>query len=292
MKTILLVLLSFGFVFPAHATPEIDTLCQEIDLEVTAFKWKLPKCQALVEWKSLGQSVKGRPLIYAEFGNPNSKNTTLVFSMVHGDEVTPLFLGLKLVDWLKQQPVMLQTHRIIVAPLVNPDSFFSTPRTRVNARGVDVNRNLGTLDWKSKALQTWKTQFKSDKRRFPGNEPDSEPETVFQKELIKQTNPSKILSIHSPLNHLDYDGPTTLSLWRFPKDYVDECIKLSKKVKAKSTGYFIGSLGNYAGTERGIPTFTMELPTANPKKAWDYWTIFKAGIKTVIQHEVPRVITH
>ncbi len=54
-----------------------------------------------------------------------------------------------------------------------------------------------------------------------------------------------------------------------------------------STGFFPGSLGNYAGQERGIPTFTLELPTANPNKAFEYWEKFKSGIQTVIHYEVP-----
>jgi protein MpaA len=62
-------------------------------------------------------------------------------------------------------------------------------------------------------------------------------------------------------------------------------------VKAISSGFFPGSLGNYAGQERGIPTLTLELPSADPKKAPDYWNIFKTGMTKVVQFEVPPLDT-
>ncbi|MGP8154830.1 MAG: M14 family zinc carboxypeptidase [Smithella sp.] len=35
---------------------------------------------------------------------------------------------------------------IVIAPLLNSDGFLSTPSTRVNANGVDINRNFPTKD--------------------------------------------------------------------------------------------------------------------------------------------------
>jgi hypothetical protein len=63
----------------------------------------------------------------------------------------------------------------------------------MNSRGVDINRNFGTLDWNDHALRAWKIKFKSDPRRFPGNSAMSEPETVFQKQLIETFKPQKII---------------------------------------------------------------------------------------------------
>src|SRR5690348_13904056 len=51
-------------------------------------------------WKMHGKSVEGRPLIYFSCGEGN-KNTTLMLSSVHGDEVTPIYFGLRLVSWVK-----------------------------------------------------------------------------------------------------------------------------------------------------------------------------------------------
>ena len=158
----------------------------------------------------------------------------------------------------------------------------------MNANGVDVNRNFATQDWQKKAHLLWRTRYRSDRRRFPGPKPMSEPETLFQESLIQKVRPQKILSIHSPLNHMDYDGPSSLHLSRFDKGYVREWEKLRVKLRAKSAGFFPGSLGNYADNELGIPTLTLELPSADPSKAARYWKQFTQGIRTMIQFTVPR----
>ncbi len=273
--------------FFSPAPDPVNQLCAELVRSAQSLRWKIDPCKGIA-WKSGGVSVQGRPLIYAEFGNVNAKNTTLIFSTVHGDEMTPLYLGLQLAQWVKDHKDEFPNTRVVIAPLVNPDGFFSKPRTRMNARGVDVNRNFSTKDWKNKALAVWQKKYRSDPRRNPGASPRSEPETAFQEDLIRMFKPHKILSIHSPLNFLDYDGPSTLTLSRFPEDYVKECQRLRKRVKAISAGFFPGSLGNYAGHDLGIPTLTLELPSSDHRKAEDYWKKFVTGIRTVIQFTVPQ----
>lgn len=271
----------------ATAAALIQQWCEDTKKSISGLKWKgLEPCEK-IDWKSGGLSVKGRPLVYAEFGDPQSPNTTLILSGVHGDEITPHYLALKLARWLEENRESLSKVRVVVAPMVNPDAFFSRPKTRVNARGVDVNRNFATRDWQAKALPAWKSRFKSDPRRFPGSVPGSEPETIFQEQLIQRVKPQKILSVHAPLNFMDYDGPTALSLERFPKEYVNECLKLRQRLKAISGGFFPGSLGNFAGRELGIPTLTLELPSADPAKAERYWKSFSTGIRTMIEFVVP-----
>ena len=264
----------------------IPALCDGLDKAFEKRSWGRAPCAGL-PWKSGGTSVEGRPLIYYEFGSQDSKNTTLIFSMVHGDEITPLYLGFEIVAWAKANMKNYPTARLVVVPLVNPDGFFDYPKTRMNAHGVDCNRNFATKDWNREALSSWKKKFHSEKRRFPGLKPDSEPETVFQKAMIEKFSPNKIVSIHSPLNVIDYDGPDALKLETFSEEYVKKCQELRNRVKAKSTGFFPGSLGNYSGQELGIPTITLELPTALSNKAKEYWSHFKKGIVTVVTYEVP-----
>jgi protein MpaA len=270
-------------------TEKVAALCEELQDQARVLKWNVSPCPADIKWQVGGHSVQGRPLVYADLGNPNSTNTTLILAMVHGDEVTPLYLALKLLSWVRENEKSLGDFRIVIAPLVNPDSFFKEPRSRVNANGVDVNRNFPTSDWEKRAKQAWKSRFRSNPRRFPGHTPDSEPETLYQRTLISTVRPIKILSVHAPLNFMDYDGPSQLSLAQFPKDYVQECIKLKKSLKATPGGFFPGSLGNYAGQELGIPTLTLELPSADPAKARAYWDRFRSGIRTMIEYRMPDV---
>lgn len=261
--------------------------CKELKAATRSMGWKLDPCGTGINWKFDSSSVEGRPLMYAEFGKADSKNTTLVFSMVHADEVTPLYLGIQLARWAAFYADSLQSSRVVIAPLVNPDGFFRSRRTRVNSRGVDVNRNFNTHDWHEHALVAWKKKFRSDPRRFPGHKPESEPETVFQRMLIEKFAPHKILSIHAPLNFMDYDGPSQLALEKFPQEYVQECIKLKKQLKARNGEFYPGSLGNFAGQDLGIPTLTLELASADTRKAKGYWHQFRAGIRTMIEYRIP-----
>lgn len=275
---------------PELAKAQLEKWCAESRAEIKKLRWKIDPCTSdagAIQWRIGGTSVQGRPLVFAEFGNPSSPNTTLILSMVHGDEITPLYLGLQLAQYLKSHPDEHARSHVVIAPMVNPDSFFRTPRTRTNARGVDVNRNFATSDWSARALKAWQIKHRKDPRRYPGSAPRSEPETVFQEELIRQVRPQKILTVHSPLNHLDYDGPSAISLSQFPRDYVRECLKLRQQLKAVHSGFFPGSLGNYAGRELGIPTLTLELPTADPRKAEQYWKQFSKGMRTMIEFVMP-----
>jgi protein MpaA len=261
---------------------KIPNLCSEIDAKIAKWKWDLKTCEG-IQWKSERLSIEGRPLIYTEFGDPTNPNKTLILSMVHPDEITPLYLAFKLAHYLRDNQGELKNAHVILAPFVNPDGFYRNPPIRMNARGVDVNRNFDTPLWRKKALQSWNTALKKNPRRFPGHEPSSEPETKFQEDLIQKFAPTKILSVHAPLNVTDYDGPSSLTLDRFPREYVHACYQLRARLRAKSTGFFPGSLGNYAGVEKGIPTVTLELPSANPKMAAPYWKKFQPGIHSMIQ---------
>jgi hypothetical protein len=52
----------------------------------------------------------------------------------------------------------------------------------------------------------------------------------------------------------------------------------SKNYKVVDYSFYPGSLGNYAGNERGIPTITLELETINPNKTQEYWDRFSPGL--------------
>jgi protein MpaA len=264
---------------------KIPALCEEMNAKIAKWKWDLKTCEG-IQWKAERLSVEGRPLIYAEFGEPTNPNKTLIFSMVHPDEITPLYLAFQLAQYLREREGELKEAHVILAPFVNPDGFYREPPIRMNARGVDVNRNFDTPLWREKALRSWNTSLKKNPRRFPGHEPSSEPETKFQEDMIQRFAPTKILSMHAPLNVTDYDGPSSLTLDRFPREYVRACYQLRARLRAKSTGFFPGSLGNYAGVEKGIPTVTLELPSANPRMAAPYWKKFRPGIHSMIHFRI------
>ena len=247
-------------------------------------------------WETRGHSVQGFPLLTYTCGDRKSNNVSLILSAVHGDEVGPVYFGFRMVEWLKANPQLCEKKFIVVAPFVNPDGFFRyTWGTRTNYNKVDLNRNFNTPDWIEKALSLWKSKMNSQRRYYPGDKPASEPETLFQQTLIDEYKPTKILSIHAPLNILDYDGPINAENTEFSKTYIDSCESLKQAV-SKATpllkffayGVFPGSLGNYAGKMRGIPTFTVELPTAKSEDAAFYFGDLEKGTRLFLDYEVTK----
>jgi len=160
----------------------------------------------------------------------------------------------------------------------------------MNARGVDVNRNFPTKDWRTDARRLWISNFKRDKRRNPGLFPNSEPESVFQVNLIKRYGPDKIISVHAPLTMIDYDGPGTVIIGNIDGNKAHELLSQMSKdadgYRIKDYPFFPGSLGNWAGKERDIPTYTLELPTSDPSKSVQYWEQFRAAIHNAIAHDI------
>jgi len=249
-------------------------------------------------WKEHGISVYGRPLIYWTCGNPNNENSSLLLANVHGDEVTPVYFGFRAVEWLKARPELCENAFVVIAPMVNPDGFLRyTNGTRTNYNKVDLNRNFDTPEWPKSALKIWKEKFGSQRRYFPGDTAASEPEVLFQKWLVSEFHPSKILSIHAPLNHLDFDGPMEApkdpEIEGFTKSYVESCGFLKKEQEKEKSGLrmvvfgtFPGSLGNYAGRLQGIPTVTTELPTADYKLAPLYFSKMEDALKVFITYKL------
>lgn len=139
------------------------------------------------------------------------------------------------------------------------------------------------------ARRYWINSLKRDKRRNPGLNALSEPEVVFQVNLIKRYGPDKIISVHSPLTMLDYDGPDKVSGIIDGSKAQELLIQMSKDAsdyRIKNYPFFPGSLGNWAGKERNIPTYTLELPTSDPAKSTEYWRLFKSAMHNAILHDL------
>ena len=166
---------------------------------------------------------------------------------MHGDEfssVSIIFQWMRRLEGDRGQPFHWR-----VMPLLNPDGLFRVPETRTNARGVDLNRNFPTPEWRRTALPYWVRKTGSDPRRYPGPEALSEPETRWLLRHVESFRPHVIISVHAPYGVLDYDGP------RDPPQRLGF-------LKLHLLGTYPGSLGNYAGLYLGVPVITLELPRA------------------------------
>jgi hypothetical protein len=202
-----------------------------------------------------GRSVRGTPLwvrdLPAATGTPRYK--VLLLGGIHGDEFASVTL---VFDWIARSrgaaaardPALGGVAWRIV-PLVNPDGLLAAPATRVNAHGVDLNRNFPTRDWARDAQPYWVRHTNRDPRRFPGPAAMSEPETQWVQRQIEQFRPDLIVSVHAPYGLLDFDGPPPAP-------------RRLGNLELDPVGVYPGSLGNYAGVVKQVPVMTLELRNA------------------------------
>lgn len=200
------------------------------------------------------RSVNGFDLMMRDFP-PHTVNTNrrkqvtrvLLVGGIHGDEQTAAAAVFKWMSYLEKNKS--QEFHWRVAPLLNPDGLLAKKPARVNAHGVDLNRNFPTPNWEKEASQYWKVKTKSDPRRFPGTAPLSEPESRWVFDTIQNFKPDVIISVHAPFGVLDLDGPA-----KPPRRF--------GRLLYNRVGVYPGSLGNYSGMHKAIPVLTIELPHA------------------------------
>ncbi len=185
----------------------------------------------------LEQTANGLPIPVYEFGHSGPR--VLILAGVHGDEREGVELAMALTSrWNQSFPFRL---RITVIPMLNLDGVIRSQR--VNARGVDLNRNMATNDWTAEI---------ANPRYNPGPEPNSEPETRALVGWLERHTPSLILSLHSWKPMINVNG-----------DCGREAAVLAQwtGVEVKdSIGYPTpGCLGTYCGLERDMPTITYEI---------------------------------
>lgn len=194
-----------------------------------------PLSDSIVKAGPSARSVQGRPIrswIYGDGGR-----TVLVLGGIHGSEPAGAVLCEALREYLAGHPDVLTGRRVVVASTLNPDGLAAG--TRLNARGVDLNRNFDTTNRKASPLY--------------GMRPLSEPESCFVAELVSRFRPAAIVTVHQPLACVDYDGPAAT---------LARTMSRACGLGVKKLGASPGSLGSYAGEDLGIPTVTLELPAA------------------------------
>lgn len=275
-----------------EAELKIEAFCKQLDNYFKMYRWRTPACGGNIKWKANLVSSQQNPLLYLEIGS--GSDVTLFLGGVHPDEITPVYVAFELAEYLTLNPSIVANSqaKVVIAPLVNPDGFFKKGATRTNSNGVDLNRNFFTKDWYARAKSWWAERRSQSSNHFPGHLPNSEIETLFQIQLIDKFKPSKIISLHAPLGFYDYDGPGTklarplTESEQKAKKLVHAMSKSSENYRIVEYSYYPGSLGNYAGIERSIPTVTLELESTDPRKAEEYWLRFRPSLEQSLHFKV------
>lgn len=184
-----------------------------------------------------GHSSQGLPILGYKFGGVGPQ--VLILGGVHGNEVEGTAAAYGLLECFSTSfPFQLD---LTIVPAFNIDGILAL--SRLNGRGIDLNRNLPTNDWNPTAF---------NKKYPPGAYPNSEPENQNLVKYLAQTKPQFVLSLHSWYPVLNVNG---------------KCLEEATAIN-KLTNYRIdehigyptpGCLGTYCGLERDMPTLTYEI---------------------------------
>ncbi|MCS3903649.1 hypothetical protein J2T55_001678 [Methylohalomonas lacus] len=209
------------------------------------------ECQRQNMAASGGVSVNGLPILiktYPPLEQRRPLGRVLLVGGIHGDEYSSVSVVFKWMNILNKHHSGLFHWRI--APLVNPDGLLRDESQRMNANGVDLNRNFPMQqDWQVALEDYWIEKTGRNPRRYPGSGPLSEPETRWLAAEIERFQPDAIVSVHAPYGIVDYDGP---------RDGPQHLGRLYLEL----LGTYPGSLGRYAGIHLDKPLVTIELPYA------------------------------
>jgi hypothetical protein len=254
----------------AAATGDLHHWCRDVTRAIPQIKFSTCVSAELKPW---AKSVKGRQIMLHEFTPAQEPSArVLVLGGIHGDELTSVSIVFRWLELLRQPAGDAARYHWRVIPVLNPDGLLAKPPTRVNARGVDLNRNFPTDDWSSKAARYWQVSTRRDPRRFPGTAPGSEPESSWLHNEIKSFNPDVIISVHAPHSVLDFDGPPNV---KPPSRF--------GRLQLHRLGVYPGSLGNFGGLKEGIPVVTLELPNAldmpNEQELAHVWRDMQAWLR-------------
>jgi protein MpaA len=193
-----------------------------------------------------GTSLEGIPLtVYLPDGGSAD---LVVLASIHGDEAETTVVVSEALRCLPRGEL-----QAAIIPCANPDGMLRG--TRGNARGVDLNRNFPTSNWKPEPV-FYKTRANDarDIALSPGEQPASEPETTALLSLLERLKPRAVVSIHAALACIDDAGGSPLG-----RRLAARCgLPLLTEIGYPTPG----SMGTWA-SERGLTLVTWELEAAS-----------------------------
>jgi murein peptide amidase A len=127
----------------------------------------------------VGHSAARRPIGLRQLGNPSIAGKVLIVGCIHGDECA----GSEIVPTSYGCPD--PRSNIFVVPNLNPDG--AAIGTRLNGRGVDLNRNFPSQ---------WRSIGHRGDPQYSGPRPFSEPETRLAARIIQGIAPDLTIWFH------------------------------------------------------------------------------------------------
>jgi hypothetical protein len=231
------------------AAPErVRALCERIDRKLDSVS--LAECLRADLVDSGAASIEKTVLAYRDVQPAGrAQPRVLLIGGIHGDEFSSVSTVFKWLALLERDPDPRFHWRIV--PVSNPDGLLRPPAQsrRMNANGVDLNRNFPTPNWEVEAWDYWVNITQRSERRYPGPAPLSEPESAWIAEQIEGFRPEAVITVHAPHGVVDCDG-------------ADQPPSKLGPLELQLLGTYPGSMGRYVGVSKGIPLLTIELESA------------------------------
>lgn len=200
-------------------------------------------------------------------GDLRGKNPILLMGGVHGDEPLGVLLAQQTLQFLKENKT--PTVPWILIPCLNVDGY--ARNTRVNGRGVDLNRNYPS--------QSWSPSYEKE-RYFPGKEAGSEAEVKGVVGLLRDYSPRVVIHCHS---------------WKPMVVCAGESGRRDAERLSRSSGYEVvpeigyptpGSLSQYGWWDHQIPVICIEEDDGSAPNT--VWPRFAQGMCEIFLDASPR----
>ena len=229
--------------------PQLQNHCKRISNKLASVSYE--ECLSHKFEMADGYSVKGSPILVKNYFTASNENgsyknikdeTTnkriLLIGGIHGNEYSSISIIFKWITILNQYHT--DSYHWQIVPLLNPDGLLQKLSKRVNANGIDLDRNFSV---NADAGEDQDSQNGEENSLW-------EPESLWLAEEIKRYRPDAIITVHAPNNSLAY------------KLSNDNPAKLGAQYQ-KSISVFPGSFNQYVGDRIDIPILTVELPYAD-----------------------------
>lgn len=223
--------------------------------------------ESQVDETVIGRSSEGRLIECRVYGN--GPDVLMVIATIHGNEEAGTPLVEAFGKWLEGHPEELSGKQVVIIPVANPDGMAAD--VRFNPRGIDLNRNFPAGNWQDGDV------------KVHGETPLSEPESRAVLRAIMQYFPNRIVSIHQPLECIDYDGPA--------KELAEAMGKVSP-LPVKKLGGLPGSLGSFVGETLKKPIITLELPKETSSDPTELWKTYGESLVAALRFKVQPASTH
>jgi len=221
----------------------------------------LPHAAAIeVQSKVVGHSFEGRAIECQVLGD--GEDILMVIATIHGNEAAGTPLVAAFAKWLQEHPEELSGRQVVIIPVANPDGMAANKR--FNLRNVDLNRNFPAGNWQETEVN------------LHGPTPLSEPESRVLMQVICSYFPDRIVSIHQPLECVDYDGPAE----RLANEMAAACPLPVNKLGGRP-----GSLGSFVGVTLQKPIITLELPKNAGMDSAELWKSYGQALVAALRYE-------